>query len=68
VALLTQVVQVVLDGINNILKMAGENDTVATMIEECDGELLSLCTRVTLTDGKSFASVATCLKEKLNIF
>jgi len=32
-----QVVQVVLDGINNILKMAGENETVATLIEECGG-------------------------------
>ncbi|XP_076806026.1 importin subunit alpha-4-like [Clavelina lepadiformis] len=32
-----QVVQVVLDGINNILKMAGDNDVVATMIEECGG-------------------------------
>lgn len=34
----TQVVQVVLDGINNILRMAGSQvDTVATMIEECSG-------------------------------
>jgi len=32
-----QVVQVVLDGINNILKMAGENEAVATFIEECGG-------------------------------
>lgn len=32
-----QVVQVVLDGINNILKMAGENEAVATLIEECGG-------------------------------
>uniref|UniRef100_H2YIH4 Importin subunit alpha n=1 Tax=Ciona savignyi TaxID=51511 RepID=H2YIH4_CIOSA len=32
-----QVVQVVLDGINNILKMTGDNDTVATLIEECGG-------------------------------
>jgi len=34
----TQVVQVVLDGINNILKMAGEaSEQVCTMIEECGG-------------------------------
>ncbi|XP_002125503.2 importin subunit alpha-4 [Ciona intestinalis] len=32
-----QVVQVVLDGINNILKMAGDNDAIATVIEECGG-------------------------------
>lgn len=32
-----QVVQVVLDGIHNILKMAGENDAVANLIEECGG-------------------------------
>lgn len=33
-----QVVQVVLDGINNILKMAGDEvETIANMIEECDG-------------------------------
>jgi len=33
-----QVVQVVLDGITNILKMAGDtNETVVTMIEECGG-------------------------------
>lgn len=32
-----QVVQVVLDGINNILKMAGDNEAVATLIEECGG-------------------------------
>lgn len=34
----TQVVQVVLDGINNILKMAGDDlENVCTMIEECGG-------------------------------
>lgn len=34
----TQVVQVVLDGINNILKLAGEEvDSVCQMIEECGG-------------------------------
>ena len=34
----TQVVQVVLDGINNILRVSGNQvDTVATMIEECQG-------------------------------
>jgi len=32
-----QVVQVVLDGINNILKMANDSDSVATLIEECEG-------------------------------
>lgn len=33
-----QVIQVVLDGINNMLKMAGPNvDRVTTMIEECSG-------------------------------
>merc|ERR1712243_49313 len=34
----TQVVQVVLDGINNILKLAGQElEVVAAMIEECGG-------------------------------
>ena len=34
----TQVIQVVLDGLNNILKMADEeSDAVCTMIEECGG-------------------------------
>ena len=34
----TQVVQVVLDGINNVLKLAGEEiNTVTSMIEECGG-------------------------------
>ena len=34
----TQVVQVVLDGINNVLKLAGEEiNTVTAMIEECGG-------------------------------
>ncbi|XP_062566367.1 importin subunit alpha-4-like [Saccostrea cucullata] len=34
----TQVVNVVLDGINNILKMAGDDvDRICTMIEECGG-------------------------------
>lgn len=36
----TQVIQVVLDGINNILKMAeDEVEAVCTMIEECCGKL-----------------------------
>uniref|UniRef100_A0A0K8TTF4 Importin subunit alpha n=1 Tax=Tabanus bromius TaxID=304241 RepID=A0A0K8TTF4_TABBR len=34
----TQVIHVVLDGINNMLKMAGEHvEHIANMIEECDG-------------------------------
>ena len=40
-----QVVQVVLDGINNLLKMAGDDvEKVANMIEECGGgsETLSM--------------------------
>ena len=40
VIFILQVVQVVLDGINNILKMAGENETVATLIEECGGNFI----------------------------
>jgi len=37
----TQVIQVVLDGLHNILKLAEEDvDTVCTMIEECGGELM----------------------------
>lgn len=36
-----QIVQVVLDGLNNILKMAGpKTDAVCTMIEECGGNFL----------------------------
>ena len=35
----SQVVQVVLDGINNILKMAADEvDPICTMIEECGGK------------------------------
>lgn len=38
----TQVIQVVLDGLNNILKMAEEEvDAVCTMIEECGGRCAS---------------------------
>ena len=34
-----QVIQVVLDGLNNILKLAGDDvDQVANMIEECGGK------------------------------
>jgi hypothetical protein len=36
----TQVIQVVLDGINNMLKMAGPQvEQLANMIEECGGNL-----------------------------
>lgn len=45
----TQVVNVVLDGINNILKMAGDElETICQMIEECGGKqivVLGLRTR-----------------------
>lgn len=35
----TQVIQVTLDGINNMLKMAGpETETLTSMIEECGGK------------------------------
>lgn len=38
----SQVVQVVLDGINNMLKMAGNQvEQLANMIEECSGKLSS---------------------------
>ena len=34
----TQVIQVILDGLNNILKMADDDvDTICTYIEECGG-------------------------------
>lgn len=37
----TQVVQVVLDGISNILKAAGEEvEAICTQIEECQGEFI----------------------------
>lgn len=43
----TQVVNVVLDGINNILKMAGDDvDRICTMIEECGGRWRSCCTMI----------------------
>lgn len=36
----TQVIQVILDGLNNILKMADDEvETVCTMIEECGGQI-----------------------------
>jgi hypothetical protein len=36
----TQVIQVVLDGISNMLKMAGDDvHQLTTMIEECGGNL-----------------------------
>jgi len=39
----TQVIQVVLDGLHNILKLADEDvESVCTMIEECGGELLRM--------------------------
>jgi importin subunit alpha-4/3 len=38
----TQVIQVILDGLNNILKMADDEvETVCTMIEECGGQNLT---------------------------
>ena len=41
----TQVIQVVLDGLHNILKLADEDvETVCTMIEECGGELMQITT------------------------
>ena len=40
-----QVIQVVLDGLHNILKLADEDvETVCTMIEECGGELVQMAT------------------------
>lgn len=41
-----QVIQVVLDGLNNMLKIAGpapQVDHIATMIEECGGKCRKLC-------------------------
>ena len=41
----TQVIQVVLDGLHNILKLADEEvEAVCTMIEECGGKLLLIHT------------------------
>lgn len=38
----TQVIQVTLDGISNMLKMAGEEvETLTNMIEECGGQLFT---------------------------
>ena len=38
----TQVIQVVLDGLHNILKLADDDvESVCTMIEECGGEYIS---------------------------
>lgn len=37
----SQIVQVVLDGLNNILKMAGpRSEAICTMIEECGGNCI----------------------------
>ncbi len=42
----SQVVQVVLDGLKNILIMAGdEASTIAEIIEECGGSYLMVCLR-----------------------
>lgn len=39
----SQVIQVVLDGLQNMLKIAGpEVDTLANLIEECEGDFLLL--------------------------
>lgn len=39
-----QVVQVVLDGLSNILKMAeDEAETIANLIEECGGKFIICC-------------------------
>ena len=45
----TQVIQVVLDGLHNILKLADEDvETVCTMIEECGGELIQRTTSMNI--------------------
>lgn len=47
-----QVVQVVLDGLSNILKMADdEAETIANLIEECGGELCVLVSEDTLFES-----------------
>jgi len=48
----TQVIQVVLDGLHNILKLADEAvETVRTKIEECGGELLWILVTKTISSG-----------------
>lgn len=48
----TQVVNVVLDGINNILKMAGDDlESINQMIEECGGKNLLALRVISLFDS-----------------
>jgi len=57
----TQVIQVVLDGLHNILKLADEEvETVCTMIEECGGEFVAIHSN--LTYHHTYArTTCTCL-------
>ena len=50
----TQVVQVILDGLSNVLKMADVDvDTICTYIEECGGKcLLATCPKASLQIGQ----------------
>lgn len=58
-----QVVQVVLDGLSNILKMADdEAETIANLIEECGGEYLLADTSARLSH------VSSCMTKGLCVF
>lgn len=47
----SQIVQVVLDGLNNILKMAGpRSESICTMIEECGGDYSFLLGEIELSN------------------
>lgn len=43
----SQVIQVVLDGLQNMLKIAGPDvDALANLIEECEGKFLYSCIKI----------------------
>lgn len=62
----SQVVQVVLDGLKNILIMAGdEASTIAEIIEECGGKRVGKRKIVELWDSETLVPLKTVnLKEK----
>lgn len=61
----TQVVNVVLDGINNILKMAGEDvENICTMIEECGGRYPINSLPVLKVAGEGVENICTMIQSQ----
>lgn len=57
----SQVIQVVLDGLQNMLKIAGsEVDSLANIIEECEGKFLFFLNSFTSFLSYSSVSLSLC--------